>query len=90
MLSKDQADALTDSLLADKRQDQSQVAIRISQVRTTAALARFLVIASTGFLVGGIFGHSQTGEFFPACIFGLLCGAGYAYLIGVMRQRREL
>ena len=90
MLSKEQADSLSESLLADGRQAQSQVATRVSQARAISVFARFLVSAATGFLVGGIFGHSQTGAFFPACVVGLVCGVGYAYLIGAMRQRREL
>ena len=90
MLSKEQADSLSESLLAKGRHGQVQLASRVSQVRAISVFARFLVSAATGFLVGGIFGLSQTGTFFPACVVGLVCGVGYAYLIGVMRQRREL
>ena len=90
MLSKEQANSVSESLLADGRQAQSQFATRVSKARAISVLSRFFVSVATGFLVGGIFGHSQTGAFFPACVVGLVCGVGYAYLIGAMRQRREL
>jgi hypothetical protein len=90
MLSKEQAESRSESLLASGRQGQLQVASRVSQAREISVLARFLVCAATGFSVGGIFGQSQADAFFPACIAGLVCGISYACVIGAMRRRREL
>ena len=90
MLTKDQANAASNLLLADGRTKQREHASTIAtQYRPLATYLRYSVTSLTGFLAGGIFGDQLLDAFFPWCVAGLFCGIGYGYFLGLMRRRRE-
>ena len=91
MLTREQAEAASEFVLSDGRRSQEETARRIeTRYRPFSTFLRYFVTAATGLLAGGIFGSSQMGAFFPACLVGLLLGAAYGFFLGQMQRRREV
>jgi len=90
VLTKDQANAASEVLLAGRRKEQERFAETIAtKFVPFSTWLRYGITGTTGVLIGVMFGSGQPGGIFLWSVIGLGAGTVVGFWLGRIRSRRE-